>query len=323
VRQRRINIGNERGDGGPIAEVGVACHEHIHSCEDRSLGGVSHRGRYTDGRFFRVRRERRRARGTCIIVIDLTFLGTGTSTGVPVIGCDCATCTSAEPRDQRLRASVHLAVDGQSILVDTSPDMRTQMLRAKIRHIDAVLYTHMHADHTAGLDELRRYNALQQARIPAYADASTAAELVERFGYAFGDPFSWFGGKPDLDLTVFDGPFTVGGITVTPVPVMHGTLPIVGFRIGTLAYLTDAKTIPASSMALLQDLDTLVITALRPNDHPAHMSLGEALATIEILRPKRAFLSHLGHEMGPYAEVEPLLPEHVRLATDNLRIAIR
>lgn len=256
-------------------------------------------------------------------MIDLTFLGTGTSTGVPVIGCDCATCTSADPRDQRLRASVHLSVDGQSILIDTSPDMRTQMLRANIRHIDAVLYTHMHADHTAGMDELRRYNVLQQMRIPAFADASTATDLHERFRYAFSNPFSWFGGKPDLDLTIFDGPFRVGGIDVTPIPVMHGTLPIVGFRIGSLAYLTDAKTIPASSMALLQDLDTLVLTALRPSDHPAHMSLGEALATIDALRPRRAYLSHLGHEMGPYTEIEARMPDHVHLATDDLHVVIR
>lgn len=256
-------------------------------------------------------------------MIDLTFLGTGTSTGVPVIGCDCATCSSADERDKRLRASVHLTIAGKSILIDTSPDMRTQMLRANIRHLDAVLYTHMHADHTAGLDELRRYNALQQARIPTFADATTAAELRERFGYAFNDPFSWFGGKPDLDLTVFDGPFTVGDVEVTPIPVMHGTLPIVGFRIGTLAYLTDAKTIPERSLALLEELDTLVITALRPTPHPAHMSLDEALATIELLKPKRAFLSHLGHEMGPFAEVAPRLPAPVHLAADNLHIAIR
>ena len=255
-------------------------------------------------------------------MIDLTFLGTGTSTGIPVIGCDCAVCTSADPRDQRLRASAHLDVDGVSLLIDTSPDMRAQMLRADIRHLDGVLFTHMHADHTAGLDELRRYNVMQQERIPVWANGATGAELEERFAYAFSRPVSYFGGKPDLDLHVFDGPFSAAGIAVTPVPVMHGTLPIVGFRIGDLAYVTDAKTISPESRDLLRGLDTLVITALRVQDHPAHMSLAEALAAIEDLQPRRAFLSHLGHEMGRHAAVEATLPDHVRIATDNLAVRI-
>ena len=256
------------------------------------------------------------------IVIDLTFLGTGTSTGIPVIGCDCAVCTSPDPRDQRLRASVHLNIDGASILIDTSPDMRAQMLRANIRQIDAVLFTHMHADHTAGLDELRRYNIMQQERIPVWANAATAAELEERFAYAFSSPFPFFGGKPDLDLHVFEGPFAAVGAAVTPVPVMHGTLPIVGFRIGGLGYLTDAKTIPPESRELLRGLDTLVITALRQKEHPAHMTLAEALDTIEDLQPGRAFLSHLGHDMGRHGEVEPALPDHVRIAVDNQTVRI-
>lgn len=255
-------------------------------------------------------------------MIDLTFLGTGTSTGIPVIGCDCRVCTSPDPRDQRLRASVHLNVDGTSLLIDTSPDMRAQMLRANIRRIDGVLYTHMHADHTAGLDELRRYNILQQQRIPVWADPATGAELEERFAYAFSSPFPYFGGKPDLDLTVFGGPFSALGVAVTPVPVMHGILPIVGFRIGDFGYVTDAKTIAPASRDLLRGLDTLVITALRRTEHPAHMALDEALAVIDDLRPKRAFLSHLGHEMGRHAEVEPTLPGHVRIAVDNLTVRI-
>lgn len=255
-------------------------------------------------------------------MIDLTFLGTGTSTGIPVIGCDCRVCTSPDPRDQRLRASVHLTVDGVSLLIDTAPDMRAQMLRANVRRIDGVLFTHMHADHTAGLDELRRYNILQQQRIPVWADAATAAELEERFAYAFSSPFPFFGGKPDLDLTRFEGPFSALGVPVTPVPVMHGTLPIVGYCIGGLGYVTDAKTIAPASRELLRGLDTLVITALRRTEHPAHMSLDEALAVIDDLRPKRAFLSHLGHELGRHAEVEPTLPDHVRIAVDNLTVRI-
>ncbi|MGB3330604.1 MAG: MBL fold metallo-hydrolase [Thermomicrobiales bacterium] len=255
-------------------------------------------------------------------MIDLTFLGTGTSTGVPVIGCDCAVCTSPDSRDQRLRASVHLDVDGTSLLIDTSPDMRAQMLRANIRHLDGVLFTHMHADHTAGLDELRRYNIMQHERIPVWANGATADELRERFAYAFTSPFPYFGGKPDLDLHVFDGPFVAAGIEVTPVPIMHGTLPIVGFRIGDLGYVTDAKTIAPASRDLLRGLDTLVLTALRTAPHPAHMALDEALAMIEELKPKQAFLSHLGHDMGRHADVEPTLPDHVRIAADNLTVQI-
>ena len=251
-------------------------------------------------------------------LIRLTFLGTGTSTGIPVIGCDCVVCRSRDPRDKRLRASALVQANGTNLLVDTSPDMREQMLRVDVRKLDAVLFTHMHADHTAGLDELRRYNIMQHQRIPVWADARTGGELRERFAYAFTTDFPFFGGKPDLDLTIFDGSFEVNGVCVQPVPIQHGTLPIVGYRLGNLAYLTDTKTIPESSLAMLEDLDVLVITALRQESHPAHMSLVEALAAIKRLGPRRAFLSHLGHDMGRHAEVAPGLPPHVRIATDGL-----
>lgn len=256
-------------------------------------------------------------------VLELTFLGTGTSTGVPVIGCDCDVCASPDPRDARLRASVLLRTPEATILIDTSPDLRVQMLASRPSRIDAVLYTHAHADHTAGLDELRRFNVMQGERIPVWATKETAADLEKRFAYAFDHAFSFFGGKPDLDLTVFDPgqSITVAGLEVTPIPVEHGRLPIVGYRIGGLVYVTDVKTIPESSRPLLDDADVLVVTALRRQEHVAHMNLDQALEAIARHQPNRAYLTHAAHELGRYADVAPLLPDNVKLATDGLRVA--
>jgi phosphoribosyl 1,2-cyclic phosphate phosphodiesterase len=254
------------------------------------------------------------------IVIEMTFLGTGTSTGVPVIGCDCAVCTSADLRDQRLRTSVMLRVNGKTILIDTSPDLRVQMLRAKPDRIDGILYTHAHADHTAGLDELRRFNVMQKQRLPVWATESTSSDLQRRFAYAFDHAFSFFGGKPDLDLFTFDvaEPFAAAGLKFQPIPVLHGSLPIVGFRIGNLAYITDVKTIPEASVPLLEGLDVLVLTALRHEEHVAHMNLPQALAMVERLQPRHTWLTHVAHDLGLYATVAPTLPPHVTLATDGM-----
>ena len=252
----------------------------------------------------------------------LTLLGTGTSTGVPIILCDCEVCSSRDPRDRRLRSSALLRTDDATILIDTSPDLREQMLAARPDRIDAVVFTHAHADHTSGLDELRRFNIVQEEWIPVWATSETAAELRQRFGYAFEETFPFFGGKPDLTLHEFtpDAPLEVMGEHLLPVPINHGRLPIVGFRYGDAAYITDVKTIPAESRPLLQNLDVLVLTALRQREHPAHMNLAEALATIEELRPQRAYLTHVAHDLGLYAEVAPRLPENVILATDGLTI---
>ncbi len=253
------------------------------------------------------------------MTIDLTFLGTGTSTGVPVIGCDCEVCRSDDPRDARLRTSVLVRTTCATILIDTSPDLRTQMLLARPSRIDAVLFTHAHADHTAGLDELRRFNVLQSARIPVWATRDTADDLERRFAYAFDHAFNFFGGKPDLNLHVFDPAtsFSAAGVHVVPVPVMHGRLPIVGFRIGGLAYLTDVKSIPEPSIQLCAGVDVLVLSALRQTEHVAHMHLDEALATIERIQPRRALLTHASHDLGLYADVAPRLPERVDIARDG------
>ena len=253
-------------------------------------------------------------------MIELEFLGTGTSTGIPVIGCDCAVCCSDDPRDRRLRCSVLIRAGERTILVDTSPDLREQVLRAGTRRIDAILYTHTHADHTAGVDELRRFNDMQRRRLPVWAPANAAEDLQRRFDYAFRHDFPFFGGKPDLDLRILQGdaPIDVLGVTVQPIPVMHGRLPIVGYRFGQIAYVTDVKTIPESSFPLLEGLDVLVLTALRKDPHVAHMSLDEALSVVERLRPRRAFLTHLSHDMGRHADASLGLPEHVAFATDGL-----
>jgi len=218
---------------------------------------------------------------------------------------------------------VLVRVDETTILIDTSPDLRAQLLRTGTTRIDAVLYTHAHADHTAGLDELRQFNVLQQARIPVWAETTTARDVGQRFAYAFDHTFSWFGGKPDIDLNVFDrdGPFEVAGIMIQPIPIMHGTLPIVGYRIGQLAYLTDMKSITRKAMDLLHDLDVLVLSALRTKPHPAHLSLAEALDVVAELAPRRAYLTHLSHDMGHHADVAVTLPDHVRIAEDGLLVS--
>lgn len=241
-----------------------------------------------------------------------------------MIGCDCEVCQSSDPRDNRLRASVLVGVNGHTILIDTSPDLRQQMLKTRTPRIDAVLFTHAHSDHTAGLDELRRYNILQGERIPVWATPAVGSELGQRFAYAFDHAFSFFGGKPDLDLEIFDPnhPFEVPGTFVIPVQIMHGRLSIVGFRIGSLAYLTDVKTIPATSLPLLENLDTLVLTSLRRTQHVAHMNLDEALAAIELIAPRRAYLTHIAHDLGFHAQVERELPENTMLARDGLTISV-
>src|SRR5215212_7177071 len=248
---------------------------------------------------------------------EITFLGTGTSNGIPVIGCDCTVCRSTDPRDRRTRTSALVRLGEHHFLIDTATELRSQAIANDVRRVDAVLMTHAHADHTGGFDDLRRFNELQGEHIPVYADPGTASMLRERYAYTFTDLFPFYGGKPDLLLHEIDGPFALFGKEIVPIPVLHGRLPITGFRFGDLAYITDAKEIHGPSLDLLRDLDLLVLNGLRVRSHPTHLSFSEAVNIIQAVRPRRAYLVHLSHETS-HAEAEKLVPAGVEIGRDGL-----
>lgn len=251
----------------------------------------------------------------------VTFLGTGTSHGVPAIGCRCTTCLSDDPHDHRWRPSILIELrGGAAVLVDTSPDLRAQALAFAISRIDAILYTHAHADHLLGLDDIRRFNEMQGGPISCYADRATLAELRRTFAYAFR-AVGPGGGIPRVTLFAVEGPFSLGGAEIVPVPVMHGTQPILGFRVGSFAYLTDCSAIPASSWPLLYGVRVLALDALRERRHPTHFSLAEALAIVDRLRPERTWLTHICHDL-PHAETSARLPAGVMLAYDGLKVEV-
>jgi len=248
----------------------------------------------------------------------VTFLGTGTSHGVPMIGCDCATCRSTDPRDRRLRPSIYLDVPGRArVLVDAATDLREQALAHGIRRVDAVVFTHSHADHILGLDDLRRFNAIQGGALPCYADAATWVNLRRTFFYVFDGIARGGGGIPQLTEVEITGPFSICGVRVVPVPLLHGRLPILGFRFGGFAYLTDCSAIPDESWSLIQGVDTLVLDALRHKPHPTHFSIDEAVAVVDRIRPRRAYFTHMCHDL-PHAETSARLPDGVDLAYDGL-----
>ena len=253
--------------------------------------------------------------------MTLTFLGTGTSSGVPMIGCACPVCRSLDYRDKRLRVAVHLAVEGRSLVIDTGPDFRQQMLRAHIGRLDGILFTHEHKDHTAGLDDVRAFNFRQQQEMPVYAEPRVLAQLQREFAYVFAE--HKYPGVPQVSLhPIADDqqPFDVLGLAVQPLRALHYKLPVLGFRMGGLAYLTDANQLPASTMDQLRGADTIVLNALRHEPHISHFSLSEAVAVLEELKPRRAYLTHISHQLGRHREVEATLPPWVRLAYDGLVI---
>ena len=252
--------------------------------------------------------------------MKLTFLGTGTSTGVPSIGCDCDTCVSDDPRDKRLRVSILIEHAGRSILVDTSIDFRQQALRANIRHLDAVLITHCHVDHVFGLDDIRPLN-FRYGAMGVYANEIAWTDLRRIFQYIF-KPTHFGGGLPQLipHTVVPNAPFMIGSeIEITPLEVTHGRLPVIAYRFNDFAYATDLKTIPSESMDGLRDLDVLVLDCVRIKPHSTHLCLEEALAIIAELRPKRAFLTHLNHDIL-HERDSRLLPDNVQFGYDELII---
>jgi len=252
--------------------------------------------------------------------LRVTFLGTGTSMGVLVPTCCCDVCASDDPRDNRLRPSVLVRWAGASVLIDSSTDLRTQALRHGIERIDAVLFTHAHADHILGLDDLRLYNWKQGVAVPAYGSRRTLDALQRTFWYVFDDRPTE-STRPAISLHAVEDRFTVHGREIDPVPVMHGRLPILGYRIGAFAYVTDASEIPPSAYPLLQDLDVLVLNALRERPHPMHLNLEQALRQAERIGARRTYFTHMSHEVH-HATVSAKLPDGVELAHDGLTLDV-
>jgi phosphoribosyl 1,2-cyclic phosphate phosphodiesterase len=249
----------------------------------------------------------------------LTVLGSGTSMGVPTIGCDCAVCRSTDPHDRRTRPSVMISYDGNNILIDTTPDFRELALRENITRIDAVLYTHTHADHILGIDDLRPLSfAHKPGRMPLYADPAAVIFLRNMFRYIFDADYK-FGGLPQVEMKPIEGPVNLFGARFEPVTVIHGETPILGFRFGSAAYLTDHSEVPPDSLDRLRGLDILFLDALRYKPHPTHSTVEQSLKIVEEVRPKRAFFTHICHDL-PHDKTDASLPDGVRLAYDGMKL---
>ena len=252
--------------------------------------------------------------------MKITFLGTGTSQGVPVIGCTCEVCTSLDYRDKRLRTSLLVETDGQSFVIDTGPDFRQQMLRENVTRLDAVLFTHAHRDHTAGLDDVRAYNFLQQMDMPVYGTGIVLDQIKKEYAYAFNNVY--YPGIPRLDLRVIDEEsFTINGVSVTPLPVLHMKLPVLGFRFMNFSYVTDAKTIPPETIKQMEGTEILVLNALQREQHISHFNLNEALEMAQLVRARKTYFTHISHKLGRHARVQDELPADVMLAHDGLQLS--
>lgn len=254
--------------------------------------------------------------------VEVIVLGSGTSHGVPMIGCRCPVCTSDDPRDRRTRASLFVRLGPLRLLIDAAPELRLQCIANGIDGIDAVLFTHSHADHVLGIDDLRRFNWLLKKAVPCYGSAATLGDIRRMFAYAFepapGSPHS----RPQLELISIDErPFRIGESTIVPIPLMHGPMPVLGFRFGRFAYCTDCNEIPASSLNLLEGLDVLILDALRIEPHPAHFTLGEAVHAAGRIDARRTWFTHMTHQL-PHEATNRTLPAGMELAYDGLRITV-
>lgn len=251
----------------------------------------------------------------------VTFLGTGTSQGVPVIACNCDVCQSIDFRDKRLRTSIHLEVSGQSIVIDTGPDFRTQILRERIKHLDAILFTHEHKDHTAGLDDVRSFNFAQKMDMPIYADSRVITQLKKEFSYVFET--EKYPGVPRLDVNeITNSPFEVNGVKITPIEVLHYKLPVFGFRIKDFTYITDANYISEKEIEKIKGSKILVLNALQKKDHISHFTLDQAIDIAQIVNAEKTYFTHISHNLGKHRDVEKELPKNCELAFDGLKLHI-
>jgi phosphoribosyl 1,2-cyclic phosphate phosphodiesterase len=253
--------------------------------------------------------------------VKITFLGTGTSQGVPVIACDCEVCTSPDPRDKRLRSSIMIEEGGKVIVIDSGPDFRYQMLRAKVKHLDAIVFTHEHKDHIAGLDDIRAFNYRQEQAIDVYAVTRVQEALKREYSYIFAE--MKYPGIPEINLHTIDlKPFDVQGIKFIPIEVMHYKLPVLGFRIGDFTYITDAKTISEHEKQKIKGTKTLVINALQIEKHISHFTFVEAIAFAKEIGADKTYFTHISHRLGRHAAILGLLPKNITLAYDGLVLEI-
>lgn len=253
--------------------------------------------------------------------MKVTFLGTGTSQGIPVIACQCNVCKSEDPRDKRLRTALMVEEGNDRIVVDTGPDFRQQMLTHDVRDISAVLITHEHNDHIAGLDDLRSFNFAMRKSVPIWAEKRVLNVITNQFPYVFAE--NKYPGVPDLRLHEIEGkPFQIGSLKIEPIRLMHYKLPVFGFRIGKLAFLTDVSYIPDEEWEKLADLDLLIIDTLRIKPHISHFNLEQALSVIEKLKPKQAYLVHMSHLLGKHTDIMKMLPENVWPAWDGIQLSV-
>ena len=252
--------------------------------------------------------------------MTITITGSGTSQGVPVIGCECYVCNSEDSKDKRLRSSIHIKYNNNSIVVDTGPDFRQQMINSKIKKLDAVLFTHEHKDHVAGLDDVRAFNFIQKKPIEVYCSENVFKALKREFHYIF-DPKFKYPGIPSINRHKIskEKTFKINEVLITPIEVMHHKLPVLGFRIDNFAYITDAKTIESKEKNKLKNLDILIVNALRIKEHLSNLNLEEALELINELNPKRAILTHLSHLIGKHEEIKKLIPKNVDVAFDGMK----